>query len=326
MKIKGVTRQFIGGAYYRLTMPFDELAKHGHETSYALSTFDQGPDGADVFVGQIVGGSDAIVQAWWRNIYKQCATVYEVDDDLFEIERHNPTHVVFSNPVNQASLSHCMEVSNVVTTTTPVLAERLVKINPNVVVLPNYIDESMLEIERPQRDRLTIGWAGGDSHAPDIDSVAYGLKRTMEWNKDIDVHFIGADFRKLVRSPREIRHTTYTTDIFEYYRSIDFDIGIAPLKSTYFAEAKSHIKALEYAALGIPVVASDTAPYQEFVIDGVTGFLVKQDHEWGRRLRDLIHDEAMRTEMGAKARELASQYTIQNHWQEWEAVYKKVAR
>lgn len=327
MKLKGVTRQWHGGGYYRLTLPFDELAKHGHETSYALSTLDQEPDGADVFVGQIVGGSNQpIVHAWWRHIIRECPVVYEIDDDLFEIEQVNPMYDVYSNPVNTDSISHCMEISDVVTVTTSILAERIAKINPNVVVLPNCIDEALLKLQRPQRDRLTVGWAGGDSHMRDIESVAYGLKRTMDWNKDIDVHFVGADFRFLIKSPRKILYTPFQTDTWDYYRAIDFDIGIAPLVPTYFAEAKSHIRVLEYAALGIPVVASDSAPYRDFVIDGVTGFLVKHDHEWGRRLNDLIHDEAMRTEMGAKAREAASQWTIQNHWQEWESAYRGIMR
>lgn len=327
MKIKGVTRQWHGGGYYRITLPLGELAKHGHETSCALSLLSEDTDGADVFVGQIVGGSNqSIVHAWWRDKYRQCATVYEIDDDLFEIEPWNPAHQVYGQPVNLDSIRHCIETASAVTVSTDVLAERMSKINPNVYVLKNYIDEAMLDIQRPQRDRLTIGWAGAESHLRDIDSCAYGLKRIMDWHKDIDLHFIGADLRFLIKSPRPIRWTKFNTDTFGWYKSIDFDIGIAPLVPTVFAAAKSHIKALEYAALGIPVVASDVEPYRDFVIDGVTGFLVKRDHEWARRLNELVNDDAMRTEMGAKARELASQWVIQKHWQEWEAVYREIAR
>jgi len=110
----------------------------------------------------------------------------------------------------------------------------------------------------------------------------------------------------------------------DYYAKIDFDIGLAPLKATKFSAAKSAIKALEYAALGIPVVASDTPPYNDFVIDGVTGWLVRKDHEWAVRLRELINDEAMRTEMGTKAKEQASRHTIQEHWDDWATAYQGV--
>jgi glycosyltransferase involved in cell wall biosynthesis len=327
MKIKAEGRQWHGGGYYRVTQPLDELAKHGHETSYALSTLDQEPDGADVFVGQIVGGSNhAIVHAWWRNIYRQCPMVYEIDDDLFEIEQINPAWQVYGQPLNTDSIRHCIEISNLVTVSTDVLAERISKINPNVVVLQNRIDESMLTMQRLQRDRLTIGWAGGESHIMDLKSVARPMKRIMEWHKQVDFKIIGADLRFLLKTPRPILYTPFVNDTLEYYKLIDFDIGIAPLVPTVFAEAKSHIKALEFSALGIPVVASDTAPYRDFVIDGVTGFLIKHDHEWTKRLGELIHDDAMRLEMGVKARELASQWTIQQGWQEWEQAYKGIMR
>jgi glycosyltransferase involved in cell wall biosynthesis len=107
-----------------------------------------------------------------------------------------------------------------------------------------------------------------------------------------------------------------------YYQAIDFDIGLAPLIPSMFNRSKSHIKALEYAALGIPVIASDEPPYRDFVIDGVTGFLVRREHEWGQRLRDLVNDDAMRESMGVKAREHAAQFSIEKGWRLWEQAYR----
>jgi len=128
----------------------------------------------------------------------------------------------------------------------------------------------------------------------------------------------------MVKASREIRHTVWCTNTLDYYGLIDFDIGIAPLKPTVFAETKSHVKCLEYAALGIPVVATDIRPYREFIIDGVTGYLVRKDHEWAARLRELINDAAMRKEMGENARALASQWTIEKGYQLWEQAYRSV--
>jgi glycosyltransferase involved in cell wall biosynthesis len=220
------------------------------------------------------------------------------------------------------SITHCLQVADLVTVSTEPLADRMRQINPNVVVLQNRIDEHVLKLKRPRRDRLTIGWAGGGSHFNDIKECARGLHQILRRNPDVEGHFIGADFRRLIDQP--IRFTPWCESTIDYYRLIDFDIGLAPLLSTRFAETKSHIKALEYAALGIPVVASDCAPYRDFVIDGVTGWLVRREHEWASRLRDLINDESMRTEMGVKARELAAEWTIQRGWIEWETAYRSV--
>lgn len=324
MKVKGFARQFEGGGYYRIRLPLDELGRHGHETSWCGAKSDQSAEGADVIVGQLIGGhSDPVtIHQWWRNLAKHSRLVYELDDDPFEIETHNPVAFAYGRPEAQDSIAHCMQVASLVTVSTEPLAERMRTYNPNVVVLKNRIDESLLSIERPRRDKVTIGWAGGASHLYDLGECAYGLRKTIDRHRDVDVHFIGPDFTSVIRRP--IRHTPWCPTTTDYYRLIDFDIGLAPLKPSVFARSKSYIKALEYAALGIPVIASDVEPYRDFVVDGVTGYLIRRDHEWASRMRDLIHDADMRADMGAKAKQVAADYTIQNGWPDWEAAYQSV--
>src|SRR5262249_12114020 len=111
------------------------------------------------------------------------------------------------------------------------------------------------------------------------------------------------------------------TDTEGFYGAIDWDAGLAPLyPGSVFNRSKSYIKALEYAARGIPVVASDAEPYRGFVLHGVTGFLVKYDHEWLKYLEELT-DPQVRADMGDKAREHAGGYTIEGTWQLWAAAY-----
>ena len=168
-----------------------------------------------------------------------------------------------------------------------------------------------------------VGWAGGPSHFEDMKEADYGLRRTVDRHPNIcEIHYIGADMRRVVR--RAARFTPWAPKTADYYRLIDFDIGIAPLRPGVFTDAKSYIKALEYAALGIPVVASDVTPYRDFVLDGVTGWLVRGPQMWAARLRDLVNDTAMRTEMGAKAKTLAAGHTIQTGWTDWETAYRSV--
>jgi glycosyltransferase involved in cell wall biosynthesis len=178
-------------------------------------------------------------------------------------------------------------------------------------------------LQRPRRDKVVIGWTGSASHFEDMKEAVYGLRRIVDWCPGaVEVHFIGTDMRHLLR--RDARFTRWAKITADYYRLIDFDIGIAPLKPGVFTDAKSAIKVMEYGALGIPCVASDVTPYRDYVIDGVTGWLVRRPQQWAQRLRELANDEAMRTEMGAKAREVASQHTIQTGWKDWEAAYQSV--
>jgi len=321
LRIKGLTRQDEGGGYYRINQPLGELAKHGHQVTVERGTTAAQAGDAEVIVGQVIAG----VNKWWRRLARYAKLVYELDDDPFEVEPINPAYVHYSPPWVHDSITHCLQVADLITVSTEPLAERMAKINPNVVVLKNRIDEHMLSMVRPRRDKLTIGWAGGESHTADIKEMAYGLQKTLQRHPEVSGHFIGADFRHLVGKPGQpFRFTPWCVKTTDYYKLIDFDIGLAPLRSTRFAETKSHIKALEYGALGIPVIASDAAPYRDFVIDGVTGFLVRREHEWAVRLRELINDEAMRTEMGVKAKEVAADWTIQKGWPEWQAAYEGI--
>lgn len=324
MKILGLHRDFGGSDYYRVRLPLGELANHGHETSCGPARTDSRPDGADIVVGEMIGSRNEgpQVHKWWRRLAKECRRVYELDDDPFEVEPHSPVFGYYTGELSRESLTHCIETADLVTASVEPLAERMRKINPNVVVCKNRIDEKMLTLQRPRRDKVVIGWAGGSTHEKDLLEATYGLRKTLDRHSNTEGHFIGADFRGLVKRP--MRYTGWSHDLFDYYRTIDFDIGIAPLRATRFSEAKSAIKALEYSALGIPVIASDVAPYRDFVIDGVTGWLVRREHEWASRLRDLVNDESMRTEMGAKAKELASQWTIQAGWQDWANAYESI--
>lgn len=306
--------------YYRIRQPFDAMQATGLDASYARSG--EAPDGA-VVVGQRVGGPDFTLH--WLKAWRKHRLVWETDDDLWAVDALNRRAVRHFTPEVLDALEQVARFSHMITVSTEPLAEAMRRFNSNVVTIPNHVDDRMLQIERPRRDRVTVGWAGGDSHHTDWLHVAPILRRFLARNPGVDLHTIGANYQIAARIPRaQSRHTGWSVDLFDYYRSIDFDIGIAPLAPIGFNRSKSHIKALEYAALGIPIVASDQEPYRDFVIDGVTGYLVRRSHEWERRLRDLVNDEAMRTEMGRAAKERARQFTIGKGWQLWADAYRSL--
>lgn len=309
----------LGCGYYRMQLPLGELAQHGHDVAIS-DTWVARPD-YDVVVAQRIGNTGEVDR--WRRLAEHAARVYEIDDDLFNVHPTNQrAYPMLSDPELRRDMARCIAMSDLVTVSTQPLAEVVGQFNPNVAVLPNHIDAALLEHQRPRRERVTIGWAGGDSHILDLRIAAGQLRRFLDRNPGVDMHFIGADYSRLVR--RACRHTPFRSPVWNYYRAIDFDIGLAPLASNIFNRSKSHIRCLEYAALGIPVIASDEPAYRDIVIDGVTGFLIGRDHQWQTRLRDLANDEAMRTEMGAKAREHAASWAIQDGYRLWERAYQQL--
>lgn len=305
--------------WYRILLPLGQMEANGMRVQTHCGWNEEARD-YRVIVGQRISRYEAL--PIWRRLSLNHRLVYETDDDVWSIDETNFAAKFAHTPDVIEATELAIQYAHLVTVSTEHLAKVVRKFNPNVVVLENRIQAALLDVERPRNDRLTVGWAGGDSHLRDIAMVAPQLRRFFERNPTVDFHTIGTDYRTALKLPG--RHTPWNRDIWEYYRTIDFDIGLAPLIDSTFNRSKSAIKALEYAALGIPVVASDVEPYRNFVIDGETGFLVSNDWDWGRRLHQLTNDAAMREQMGQKAKESAARWTIEEGYESWVRAYQLV--
>ncbi|WP_018502967.1 glycosyltransferase [Parafrankia discariae] len=322
MKIFGWAADNGGCYFYRLGLPLGTLAEHGHDThTSAVLTPDWRRD-ADIIIGQRVTNPGPSVT--WQDLAAEGRTtlIYEIDDDLTEVDSSSPlAHGVFSDPETQARIRTNIAVASWVVCSTEALAEKLRRWNPDVRVVPNTIPASLLTLTRPRRAALTVGWAGSATHAMDWAEIRNPVRQYLRRNQASRLHTIGADYGTAVGLPEQTQHTIWQHEMASYYRAIDFDIGLAPLRPHLFNRSKSYIKCLEYAALGIPVIASNTGPYPGFVRDGETGFLVDRPHEWTRRLRQLTEDPDLRERMGTAARELAADHTIEGAAGQWAAAY-----
>jgi glycosyltransferase involved in cell wall biosynthesis len=283
----------------------------------------------DVVVGQRIV-LPPMVPVWDKLRQQGVKTVFEMDDDLFHVLPDNPqAWRVYNRPDVQSTMRACIESADLVTVSTGHLAKEVARechVDPSKVeVIPNCVAPSMLALERPRRERVTVGWAGSSSHTPDLKAVASPLRRFLNEHKQVDFHLIGQDFRKMFGNGPNLRYTGWSKSIPDYWSKIDFDIGIAPLAHSIFNMSKSALKALEYGALGIPTIASDEAPYREAIIDGVTGFIVHRPDQWRKRLVQLVNDRAMREEMGAAAKaHVTKHYSIATGWKRWEHTYERL--
>lgn len=248
--------------------------------------------------------------------------VFELDDDLWTIDATSPVaHGFFTQPGVQARLEANIRASDAVTVTTEELAEVVRPFNPNVHVIPNRLPAWLLTHERPRREGVvTIGWGGSSTHQMDVSELGGQLRQVMSRNPQAELHLMGSNYARELGVRERVRHTAWTNSVPDYWRTIDYDVMLAPLRPHPFNASKSPLRPLEAAILGIPVIASDYGPYARFVKHGETGFLVKRDHEWGRYLRDLVNDEAMRAEMGAAGRRQAADWTIEGNVADWAKV------
>ena len=301
------------------------LEQAGHDAR-AFSVLEEDiPEDVDVVVGQLV--YDEVRQNTWTALKdrpgRRPVIIAEIDDDVWNIHKTNTDALSLTQPEVLARLETSLQVADAVTVTTGHLAEVARRFNPNVFILPNCIDLSLIVHQRTKAERLTVGWAGGSSHFNDFSSMRSNLRQFVGRHPEIDLHFVGHDYRALFNLPNT-RWTGWNSNLTDYLHTLDFDIGVAPLAYNEFNKSKSDIKVLEYASLGIPVVASDFGPYADSVVHGETGFLVKHSHEWAKYLRMLVEDHQMREEMSINAKLWSSTRTIQGNAWRWELAYRTV--
>ena len=320
-----------GVFHYRVNAPLVEAQYQGLLTwRYTNNLTAELVAEADVVVGHLMNHPRSVAM-WEAAGGAGRVLVSEYDDDYLNIRADNPTfggsQADYEEYLqhNVPAVRHALEISDLVTVSVPYLADRLREhTDAPVVVLPNTVDEVLLEI--PQRTRrpgeqLQVGWGGSATHTIDwrmaADGVRYGLTKA-----GARLTVMGADFRPLI-GYRDAIHVPWADAIDQYYLALTgFHVILAPLADDDFNRAKSPLKALEAAALGIPVVASDAGPYRDFVRHGETGFLCRTDDDWMKALRTLANDEEQRQEMGRRGRELAAGLTTQKWANEWVAAYR----
>ena len=318
-------------------MPLRELEKHGHDlTMISVNDDDRAAvtssdlQGYDVLVGQRLNVHKGM-EAWRRARTPLSRLVYDTDDDVFTVNVENwAAYHLYGRPDTRDAVTHMAEVSDLVTVTTDHLAAVMREHTGNLktAVLPNCIPEFLLETAAPSSlDRpRTVGWQGGASHGADVGIIAAPVRRFLKRFPDWGLRLGGTDYRPTFKVPgdrvRFSRWVAVYDDPPGYYATIDWDIGLAPLALKTFDYSKSPVKVLEYAARGIPSVATDCPVYASFIRHGENGFLVKQEHEWLKYLSILASDDELRLKMGEQARDDARAWTIERNWQRWEQAYQ----
>ena len=330
-----------GCSYYRLVLPLTTLAEDpGMDLDLVVgrglpSSVRDGSSGVDVVVSQRLI-EPRVVDAWQQMATDGRTLVVDYDDDHFSLRDDNPA---WRNPSSNwpnkeawdrewlPAMERAIAAATLVTCSTDYLANVLRQHSDKVVVLPNRIDAGLFAADQPLRgpgEHLRVGWAGSATHDKDwaqaAPHIAHGLRKVP----DSEMVMMGHDYGPAV-GHRRSSFRPWQVDMTAYYNSMtDLHVGLAPLANDQFNRSKSCVKALEYAALGIPVIASDVGSYHDFVQHGVTGFLVKNSHEWSRYIRMLGSDEGLRRQMGAAAREVAREHTVQEHAHEWLDAYRTV--
>lgn len=300
---------------------------------------DELADQYDVLIGQMIGARDASTELWQHVCASdKIRTVYEIDDNVFKLHRGHWHHSHERLSGRAQAIRRCIRAADAVTCTTPALAELIEPWNRNVHVVPNHIDAAALSImpdrgmpipggdlgRWPAPPGVLVGWGGSATHALDWAECWPGLQRVLRENARAFLATMGG-LKPVPDMPGVLPkqgHMKWTPDMADnymtYYARVGrYHIGLAPLERNEFNESKSYIKALEYAALGIPTIASSVPAYQAFLAGSGAGLLIERPDEWRGAINDLVNNGELRSAMSYAARDLAGRHTIQRNVTTW---------
>jgi glycosyltransferase involved in cell wall biosynthesis len=211
----------------------------------------------------------------------------------------------------------------VCTTTTEFLAKKLRKQGKRVFVVPNKLSVNDVAIAEsiPSKDFtndiIKLGYFSGTiSHNKDFAVITDALIQVLEKYPQIRLFLVGpleTESQLHIFSERIVQ-LPYAERAKHFANIASVDINLAPLEiGNPFCESKSELKFFEAGIVGIPTVASATAPYKSAIEDGVDGYTAGTTEEWTEKLSRLIELVSLRRMMGNKAKEKARQYYTTLH-------------
>ena len=185
--------------------------------------------------------------------------VLDYDDNLFALQRSNPAYSVFMNSQAQQNMMKLAELADVVTVTTPHLAN-LPPYKGKAIVVPNAMNDCYWEHSTVPRKNL-ISWRGGISHYGDMDGHLSSIGRVADSHPDWKWLFIGDPHWGIEHAiPVSHRSNAPFTSIFNYmegFAKAAPAIHIVPLANNAFNHSKSNLAWIEATVAGAVVVAPD---------------------------------------------------------------------
>lgn len=250
--------------------------------------------------------------------------IYALDDNLLDLPARQLPLVsqgqVWPTEEHRWVVQFFLRQADGVMVTTQALRERFLSFNPNIVVVPQALDERLLVGGGPPQvnslfgeRRKVIGYMGTLTHDDDLMMIlpvfqsiwerhggkiefqivgGVGRADTLQALKELPVRMVNA-------RPEEVEYPLF---MLWFSSCIRWDIAISPLKDTPFNRCKSDIKFLDYSAIGAAGIYSRVPAYESSVRHLETGWLAENDvGAWVEALETLLADDGLRMQLAHNA-------------------------
>jgi GT2 family glycosyltransferase/glycosyltransferase involved in cell wall biosynthesis len=257
--------------------------------------------------------------------------VFDLDDDLLHIPAFHPDAKTLRPRAKV--VRRMLRIADTVWLSTNDLAGQLSALRPDAVVIENRLDERIWTPRPPPAgDRpVRILCMGTHTHDRDFAMIEPALTRLKaEYGERIEIDIIGMSGRGDL--PAGLNRMSTTVNAMRSYPGFvqwlttvqpGWHIGLAPLLDTEFNRCKSALKAIDYAALGLVVLASDMPVYRGSVADGPAGHLVANtEAAWYAAIDRLVRDpNARRTIANQSRAAFLTQASLASHGQAWRTAW-----
>ena len=155
---------------------------------------------------------------------------------------------------------------------------------------------------------LRLGWVGHPSNLPylrRLEPSLASLSRRYPWLR----------LRVVCSEPYESEVIPVENVVWSLEDEVanlrSFDIGLMPLEEEAWARGKCSYKALQYMAVGVPVVLSPVGMNAAVVREGENGLLAAKLGAWERQIARLVESPELRQRLGsAGQRSVAEAYSL----------------
>jgi glycosyltransferase involved in cell wall biosynthesis len=203
----------------------------------------------------------------------------------------------------ERALPRLLERASAVVAGNEVLAAWARRHQQRVVVVPTCVDvDAYAPAPLRRQGPLTVGWFGAPANAVYLEPLR-PVFQTLARRGGFRLRLHGATRFECPGVRIECvgwkRYASVAEEVSDLHA---FDVGIMPLPDTPYAAGKCALKAIQYMACGIPVVASPVGIAPQVVGEGECGFLARTPEEWLDRLARLLADPELRERLGRAGR------------------------
>lgn len=288
-------------------------------------------------------------------------------DDYWQLPKTHYWYTKYKEQKVEEGVITTLKQSDAVTTTTGTFADIIKQYNQNVTVLPNCIspDDQQFKQVSISAPRLRFGWIGGVFHKTDLEILKPSIEKLYsapelkdKWQLCLGGYNPNGEFVEMEKIlTNNYKFKSYDAPYLNYllqqtpamehisfdkpYRRLwgrdvrtygqiynDVDVCLVPLVKNTFNECKSELKLVEAGTMKKAVICSDVKPYNNWIVDGVNGLLIKPERnyiDWFVAIRKLILNPELATQMGeALHKTISENFNIDSHNKRRDALIKSV--